>query len=106
MHAHVTDNSDLPFEMYLAKGVTTIRDPGSNITYPAFYAQISIQERKWGRGISLRVLFWMGFHQFGRMVPSCRHSGTSRNAVNFLIDQGVDFVKSITTSKSPSSSQF
>lgn len=94
MRAHVSHEPDLPFEMYLAKGVTTIRDPGSDVTL----SRLLRMELDSGKRIGPRYFFagplldgippvWPG----GSILVDTPERAVS--AVNFLIDQGVDFVK-------------
>jgi hypothetical protein len=102
MHAHVSREPDLPLEMYLAKGVTTIRDPGSDITL----SRLLRMELDSGKKIGPRY-FFAGPLLDG--IPPVWPDGSilvdtpprAVSAVNFLIDQGVDFVKVYNNVKEP-----
>jgi imidazolonepropionase-like amidohydrolase len=102
MHSHVTSLSDVPFEMYLAKGVTTIRDPGSDVTQ----SRLLRTDLDSGKKLGPRYYF---AGQILDGIPPVWPGGTilvdtperARSAVNFLIDQGVDFVKVYNNVKEP-----
>jgi imidazolonepropionase-like amidohydrolase len=80
--------------MYLAKGVTTIRDPGSDVTL----SRLLKQDLDSGKRVGPRY-FFAGPLLDG--IPPVWPEGSilvdtpqrAISAVNFLIDQGVDFVK-------------
>ncbi len=94
MHAHVSGVKNLPFELYLANGVTTIRDPGGNLTL----LRLAHQEIESGKRLGPR-LFFSGYVLDGNppLWPEISLIADTperaESAVNFLIDQGVDSVK-------------
>ena len=93
-HAHAGTSESDPLELYLANGVTTIRNPGGNIT------QLRLTREKLLRGQIIGPrLFFSGPLLDG--LPPVWPSNSllvdtparARSAVNFLADQGADFVK-------------
>jgi imidazolonepropionase-like amidohydrolase len=100
-HAHAESAAEAPFGLYLANGVTTIRNPGGNTTV------LRLTRDKLLRGeISGPRLFFSGQILDG-MPPVWNWSllvdtpERARSAVNFLADQGVDFVKVYNNVKEP-----
>ena len=92
-HAHAESAEETPFGLYLANGVTTIRNPGGNTTV------LRLTREKLLRGeIAGPRLFFSGQILDG-MPPVWNWSllvdtpERARSAVNFLADQGVDFIK-------------
>jgi imidazolonepropionase-like amidohydrolase len=93
-HAHSGDNENTLLGLYLANGVTTIRNPGGNITLLRLTREQLIR----GELVGPR-LFFSGPMLDG--MPPVWPAGSllvdtpdrARSAVNFLADQGVDFVK-------------
>lgn len=94
MHAHAGNSPEVPVNLYLAQGVTTIRSPGGNISLLRL-----LRERiESGKAIGPR-LFFSGPLLDG--IPPVWPEGSilvdtpvrGQSAVNFLADQGVDFVK-------------
>jgi imidazolonepropionase-like amidohydrolase len=94
MHAHAGNSPEVPVNLYLAQGVTTIRSPGGNISL----LRLLRDEIESGKTLGPR-LFFSGPLLDGNppvwpdqsfMVDSPQRA---RSAVNFLADQGVDFVK-------------
>lgn len=92
-HAHAESAEETPFGLYLANGVTTIRNPGGNTTV------LRMTREKLLHGeITGPRLFFSGQILDG-MPPVWDRSllvdtpERARSAVNFLADQGVDFVK-------------
>ena len=100
-HAHAESAEETPFGLYLANGVTTIRNPGGNTTV------LRLTRDKLLRGeISGPRLFFSG--QILDGMPPVGHSSLlvdtperARSAVTFLADQGVDFVKVYNNVKEP-----
>jgi imidazolonepropionase-like amidohydrolase len=94
MHAHISGVKNLPFELYLVHGVTTIRDPGGHLTL----MRLARQEIDSGKRVGPR-LFFAGYVLDGNppLWPdfSVMADTTERaeSAVNFLIDQGADSIK-------------
>ena len=101
-HAHAGDDEDTPLRLYLANGVTTIRNPGGNITLLRLTRERLIR----GELVGPR-LFFSGPLLDG--LPPVWPAGSllvdtperARSAVNFLADQGVDFVKVYNNVKEP-----
>jgi imidazolonepropionase-like amidohydrolase len=93
-HAHAGDDEDTPLGLYLANGVTTIRNPGGNLTLLRLTRERLVR----GELVGPR-LFFSGPLLDG--LPPVWPAGSllvdtperARSAVNFLADQGVDFVK-------------
>src|SRR5215472_7490037 len=101
-HAHAQNADETPFALYLANGVTTIRNPGGNITV------LRMTRDRLARGELLGPrLFFSGPLLDG--IPPVWPDGSllvdspqrARSAVNFLADQGVDFVKIYNNVKEP-----
>jgi len=101
-HAHADSEESAPLELYIANGVTTIRNPGGNIT------QLRLLREKLARGETTGPrLFFAGPLLDG--LPPVWPAGSllvdtperARSAVNFLADQGVDFVKVYNNVKEP-----
>jgi imidazolonepropionase-like amidohydrolase len=93
MHAHVGSRMDMPMGLFLANGVTTIRDPGGAISIQ----RLLRQEIDSGKRIGPRM-FIAGAILDGNppVFPTNWIVDTPQraiSAVNFLIDQGVDFIK-------------
>ena len=94
MHAHISGTRNLPLDLYLVNGVTTIRDPGGNLTP----LRLARQEIDSGKRLGPR-LFFAGYVLDGNpplwpdfsVIADTQERAES--AVNFLIDQGVDSVK-------------
>lgn len=93
-HAHAGDYVSDPLKLYLANGVTTIRNPGGNVTA----LRLTREKLESGKMIGPRLYFsgnildgnppvWAG----GSLLVDTPER--ARSTVNFLADQGVDFVK-------------
>lgn len=94
MHAHISETPNIPLDLYLVNGVTTIRDPAGNLT-PLRLARQDIES---GKRTGPR-LFFSGYvldgnpplwPDFSVMADTPERA---ESAVNFLIDQGVDLIK-------------
>ncbi len=94
MHAHAGNSPEVPVNLYLAQGVTTIRSPGGNISL----LRLLREQIESGKITGPRLFFsgplldgnppvWPD-ESFMVDTPARAHS-----AVDFLADQGVDFVK-------------
>jgi imidazolonepropionase-like amidohydrolase len=101
-HAHAESADETPFGLYLANGVTTIRNPGGDVT------QLRLTRDRLARGELVGPrLFFSGPALDG--MPPVWPAGIllvdtperARSAVNFLADQGVDFVKVYNNVKEP-----
>ena len=92
-HAHAESAEETPFGLYLANGVTTIRNPGGNTTLLRL-----TREKLLHGAIAGPRLFFSGQILDG-MPPVWNRSllldtpERARSAVNVLADQGVDFIK-------------
>jgi len=94
MHTHGAGRRDLPLELYLAQGVTTIRDVAGQLTS----LRITRDEIISGKRVGPR-LFFAGYILDGD--PPVWPQGSllidtperAESAVNFLIDQGADCIK-------------
>jgi len=94
MHAHAGYPEEVPVNLYLAQGVTTIRSPGGNISL----LRLLREQIDSGKTIGPR-LFFSGPLLDGNppvwpddsFLVDTPERGQS--AVNFLADQGVDFIK-------------
>jgi hypothetical protein len=92
-HAHAGDDAT-PLDLYLAEGVTAIRNPGGNITL----LRLTREQLMNGKLVGPR-LFFSGPLLDG--IPPVWPAASllvdtperARSTVNFLADQGVDFVK-------------
>jgi imidazolonepropionase-like amidohydrolase len=101
-HAHAGDDDEIPLGLYLANGVTTIRNPGGNLTL----LRLTRERLLRGELVGPR-LFFSGPLLDG--VAPVFPSGSilvdtperARSTVNFLADQGVDFVKVYNNVKEP-----
>jgi hypothetical protein len=101
-HAHAENPDETPFSLYLANGVTTIRNPGGNVTV----LRLTRERLLRGELIGPR-LFFSGplldgvppvWPDMSLLVDTPQRA---RSAVNFLADQGVDFVKVYNNVKEP-----
>lgn len=101
-HAHAGDYAGDPLKLYLANGVTTIRNPGGNVTA----LRLTREKLESGKMVGPRLYFsgnildgnppvWAG----GSLLVDTPER--ARSAVNFLADQGVDFVKVYNNVKEP-----
>lgn len=101
-HAHAGDDAGDPLKLYLASGVTTIRNPGGNVTT----LRLTREKLQSGKLVGPRLYFsgnildgnppvWAG----GSLLVDTPER--AKSAVNFLADQGVDFVKVYNNVKEP-----
>ncbi len=102
MHVHLWDSDLLPLGLFLANGITTIRDPG----YSVLVMRLTREEITSGKRIGPR-LFFCGDLLDG-MPPLYRESTLlvdtperAHSAVMFLADQGVDCIKVYNSVKEP-----
>lgn len=101
-HAHAGDDKNTPLSLYLANGVTTIRNPGGNVTL----LRLTWEKLRCGDLVGPR-LYFSGPVLDG--TPPVWPTGSllvdtpqrARSAVNFLADQGADFVKVYNNVKEP-----
>jgi imidazolonepropionase-like amidohydrolase len=91
---HISVAKNLPLELYLVNGVTTLRDPAGNLTV----LRLVREEIDAGKRLGPR-LFFSGYvldgnpplwPDFSIMVDT---EERAESAVNFLIDQGADSIK-------------
>jgi len=103
MHSHVSDvDIDmLPLELYLANGVTTIRDPGGHVTA----ARLARDEIDTGKRIGPRLFFCGNVLDGVPPLPATAlivdTPERARSAVTFLADQGVNCIKVYNSIKEP-----
>jgi imidazolonepropionase-like amidohydrolase len=104
MHAHISqdDSDELPLQLYLANGVTTIRDPGGYVSV----ARLARDDIDSGRRIGPRLFFCGNF--LDGMPPVVAQDSflvdtpeRARSTVTFLADQGVDCIKVYNNVKEP-----
>lgn len=94
MHAHISGLGRSLLWLYIANGVTTIRDPGGNLTL----LKLARQEIDSGKRLGPR-LFFAGSILDGNpplwpaMSIIVDTPERAESAVNSLVDQGVDFIK-------------
>jgi len=93
MHCHVGGTLDLPLELFLANGVTTIRDTGGSVTNQRLMRDAIAS----GKRIGPRLYFAGAvLDSYPPVFPSNWIVDTPQratSAVNFLLDQGVDLIK-------------
>ena len=93
-HAHAENPNETPFSLYLANGVTTIRNPGGNITVLRLTRERLIRAELMGPRLFFSGPLLDGippvWPDMSLLVDTAQRA---RSAVNFLADQGVDFVK-------------
>jgi len=101
-HAHAQSAEETPLALYLANGVTTIRNPGGNITV------LRMTRERLARGELLGPRLFFSGPLLDGMPPVWPEGSLlvdtpqrARSAVNFLADQGVDFVKVYNNVKEP-----
>jgi imidazolonepropionase-like amidohydrolase len=103
MHSHVSDvDIDvLPLQLYLANGVTTIRDPGGHVTA----ARLARDEIDAGKRIGPRLFFCGNVLDGVPPLPATALVADTperaRSAVTFLADQGVSCIKVYNSIKEP-----
>ena len=85
MHTHIAYDENLPLELYLASGVTTIRDVGGS----ALRLRLTREEINSGKKVGPR-LFFTGWALEAPLVDTPKRA---ESAVNYLIDQGADAIK-------------
>jgi len=102
MHVHLWDTDRLPLGLFLANGVTTVRDTGFSV----LIMRLTGEELSSGKRIGPR-LYFCGDLLDGQ-PPLYRDSTLlvdtperARSAVNFLADQGVDCIKVYNNVKEP-----
>lgn len=101
-HAHAGADPTTPLALYVANGVTTIRNPGGNVSVLRL-TRAALQS---GKLIGPRLYF---SGQILDGLPPVWPDGSllvdtperARSAVNFLADQGVDFIKVYNNVKEP-----
>jgi imidazolonepropionase-like amidohydrolase len=94
MHAHVSGSRNLPLELYLVNGVTTIRDPGGSLTLLRLIRQEIDSGKRRGPRLFFAGLILDGnpplWPDFSIIADTPERA---ESAVNFLIDQGADVIK-------------
>jgi len=101
-HAHAENPDETPFSLYLANGVTTIRNPGGNITV------LRLTRDRLSRGELIGPRLFFSGPLLDGMPPVWPEMSLlvdtperARSAVNFLADEGADFVKVYNNVKEP-----
>src|SRR5215469_1695671 len=101
-HAHAENPDETPFSLYLANGVTTIRNPGGNITV------LRLTRDRLSRGELIGPRLFFSGPLLDGMPPVWPAMSLlvdtperARSAVNFLADEGADFVKVYNNVKEP-----
>jgi imidazolonepropionase-like amidohydrolase len=95
MHSHVgdVDIDVLPLQLYLANGVTTIRDPGGHVTA----VRLAKDEIDTGKRVGPRLFFCGNVLDGMPPLPATALIADTperaRTAVTFLADQGVSCIK-------------
>jgi len=103
MHSHVSDvDIDmLPLQLYLANGVTTIRDPGGHVTA----ARLTRDEIEIGKRIGPRLFFCGNILDGMQPLPVTAFitdaPKRARSVVAFLAEQGVSCIKVYNNIKEP-----
>lgn len=94
MHAHISGAKNLPLELYLVNGVTTIRDPAGHLTLQ----RLARQEIESGKRLGPRLSF-SGYVLDGNpplwpdLSIMADTEERAESAVDFLIDQGAESIK-------------
>jgi Amidohydrolase family len=94
MHVHGSSRSDVPLPLYVANGVTAIRDLGGPVTL----LQLVRHELEAGRRVGPRLYFagpiLDGDSPVAPAISIIANTpGRAMSAVNFLVDQSVDAIK-------------
>ena len=101
-HAHAENPDETPFSLYLANGVTTIRNPGGNITVLRLTRDRLLRGELMGPRLFFSGPLLDGippvWPDMSLLVDTPQRA---TSAVNFLADQGVDFVKVYNNVKEP-----
>jgi imidazolonepropionase-like amidohydrolase len=93
MHMHVGSRMDMPMGLFLANGVTTIRDPGGTVSIQRLLRQEIDADKRIGPRMFIAGAILDGNPP---VFPTNWIIDTPQRAVssvNFLIDQGVDCIK-------------
>ena len=86
MHTHETSRSELPLALYVANGVTTIRDLGGGSLVGL---RLTREEIRSGRKVGPRIFF----AGWALEAPLVNTPGRAQSTVDFLVDQGADVIK-------------
>lgn len=92
-HAHAASAEETPFSLYLANGVTTIRNPGGNTTVLRLTRERLLQSEITGPRLFFSGQILDGMPPVWNWSVLVDTPERARSAVNFLADQGVDFIK-------------
>ena len=100
-HAHADSAEETPFGLYLANGVTTIRNPGGNTTVLRLTRDKLLRGELAGPRLFFSGQILDGMPPVQTWFLLVDTPERARSAVNFLADQGVDFVKTYNNVKEP-----
>lgn len=100
-HAHAESAEETPFGLYLANGVTTIRNPGGNTTVLRLTRDKLLRGELAGPRLFFSGQILDGMPPVQTWFLLVDTPERARSAVNFLADQGVDFVKTYNNVKEP-----
>src|SRR5215467_8730301 len=100
-HAHADSAEETPFGLYLANGVTTIRNPGGNTTVLRLTREKLLRGELAGPRLFFSGQILDGMPPVQTWFLLVDTPERARSAVNFLADQGVDFVKTYNNVKEP-----
>src|SRR5262250_3121730 len=100
-HAHADSAEETPFGLYLANGVTTIRNPGGNTTVLRLTRDKLLRGELVGPRLFFSGQILDGMPPVQTWFLLVDTPERARSAVNFLADQGVDFVKIYNNVKEP-----
>jgi len=100
-HAHAESAEGTPFGLYLANGVTTIRNPGGPITVLRLTRDKLLRGELVGPRLFFSGQILDGMPPVQTWFLLVDTPERARSAVNFLADQGVDFVKIYNNVKEP-----
>jgi len=92
-HAHADSAEETPFGLYLANGVTTIRNPGGNTTVLRLTRDKLLRGEITGPRLFFSGQILDGMPPVGTSSLLADTPERARNAVHFLADQAVDFIK-------------
>jgi imidazolonepropionase-like amidohydrolase len=100
-HAHAESAEEVPFGLYLANGVTAIRNPGGNTTVLRLTRDKLLRGELAGPRLFFSGQILDGMPPVQTWFLLVDTPERARSAVNFLADQGVDFVKTYNNVKEP-----
>jgi hypothetical protein len=93
MHLHVGSRLDTPLGLILANGVTTVRDTGGDVSIQRLMREAIDSGKRVGPRLYFAGAVLDGNPPVFPTNYIVETPEKARSAVNFLIDQGVDFIK-------------